>query len=82
MNASSGKIQINKENEDELPLAFSTQILNRTNRSGIIKAGVIGGKAQNSKYKPDCRFNKDEIIKRINNIAERADCIEVYNLDA
>ena len=75
-------VQLNKENEDELPLAFSTLFLNRTNRSGIIKAGVIGGKAQNGKYKLDCRFNKQEIIRRINNIAERADCIEVHNMDA
>jgi len=37
-------IQNNKDNcEDLLSLGFSTLFLNRTNRSGIIKAGVIGG---------------------------------------
>lgn len=75
-------IQLNKENADELPLAFSTLFLNRTNRSGIIKAGVIGGKAQNGMYKLDCRFNKEELIQRINNIASKANCIEIYNMDA
>ena len=75
-------VQLAKNNVDEITLAFSTLFLNRTNRAGIIKAGVIGGKTQSGKYKLDCRFNKDELIRRIKNIAERADCIEVYNLDA
>lgn len=76
------EVQQDKENADEISLAFSTLFLNRTNRAGIIKAGVIGGKAQNGIYKLDCRFNKEEIIKRINNIADKADCIEVHNMDA
>ena len=37
-------IQNLKDSIDPLDLAFSTLYLNRTNRSGIIKAGVIGGK--------------------------------------
>lgn len=69
-------------NSDLLKLAFSTLFLNRTNRSGIIKAGVIGGKKQNGKYKLDCRFNKEKIIKRIQKISELSNNIEVYNLDA
>ncbi len=76
------QVQLDKENADEISLAFSTLFLNRTNRSGIIKAGVIGGKAQSGSYKLDCRFNKEEIIRRINNIADKADCIEVHNMDA
>ncbi|MGE7094372.1 DNA adenine methylase [Lysinibacillus sp. NPDC048646] len=75
-------VQLEKDIVDELPLAFSTLFLNRTNRSGIIKAGVIGGKSQDGKYKLDCRFNKKELIRRIINIANRADSIEVHNLDA
>lgn len=76
------EIQLNKENEDLLPLAFSTLFLNRTNRSGIIKAGVIGGKNQNGDYKMDCRFNKIEIINRIRLIASFSQRIKVRNLDA
>lgn len=34
-------IQLNKEHAELLDLAFSTFFLNRTNRSGIIKGGVI-----------------------------------------
>ncbi|OMC83325.1 DNA adenine methylase [Viridibacillus sp. FSL H8-0123] len=75
-------IQENKESTDELSLAFSTLFLNRTNRSGIIKAGVIGGKDQSGKYKLDCRFNKEAIINRIKRISEQSHRIEVYNMDA
>lgn len=51
-------IQNNKEKEDLFTLGFSTFFLNRTNRSGIIKAGPIGGKDQNSTYNIDSRYNK------------------------
>lgn len=75
------RIQKNKNNEDLLTLGFSTLFLNRTNRSGIIKAGVIGGKEQNGNYKIDCRFNKEDIIKKIRIIANYQDRIQLYNLD-
>lgn len=76
------KVQSVKENMDPLELAFSTLYLNRTNRSGIIKAGVIGGKKQDGVYKMDCRFNKSALIKKIHQIAKIKDKIHVYNLDA
>lgn len=76
------EIQENKENVSLISLAFSTLFLNRTNRSGIIKAGVIGGKEQSGKYKLDCRFNKEKIIEKINNIAKQKNRIEIYNMDA
>ncbi len=63
-------------------VAFSTFFLNRTNRSGIIQGGVIGGKNQVSKYKIDCRFNKTNLIERIERIAKQKDKITVYNMDA
>jgi DNA adenine methylase len=64
-----------------LEIGFSTLYLNRTNRSGILKAGVIGGKNQNSEYKMDCRFNKDTIIKRIRDIESQKHKIQLYNHD-
>ena len=67
---------------DYLKFGFATLFLNRTNRSGIIKAGVIGGIGQKGEYKLDCRFNKDQIIKRIRDIADRRDDIRLTNLDA
>lgn len=76
------KVQANKSSADELELAFSTLFMNRTNRSGIIKAGVIGGKEQEGKYKLNCRFNKEKIIDRIKVIASLGSRIKVYNYDA
>ncbi|MCC8408350.1 DNA adenine methylase [Mucilaginibacter sp. UR6-1] len=63
-------------------LGFSTFFLNRTNRSGIIKGGVIGGIDQIGNYKIDARYNKDNLIKRIQRIAKYSDRINLYNLDA
>lgn len=76
------EIQLNKENVDLLDLGFSTFFLNRTNRSGILKAGVIGGYNQTGNYKIDARFNKDDLIKRIQRIADYADRIHLYKEDA
>lgn len=75
-------IQNNKEYESLLSLGFSTLYLNRTNRSGILSAGVIGGLRQAGIYKMDCRFNKDVIIKKISSIAKFKEHIALYNLDA
>ena len=64
-------VQKNKDQEkDLLKLGFSTFFLNRTNRSGIINAGAIGGKEQKGNYKIDCRFNKMDLIKRIKERSE------------
>lgn len=76
------QIQRNKDNVNVLQLGFSTLFLNRTNHSGIIKAGVIGGKNQSGKYKIDCRFNKKTVIELIKKIANYKDKIELYNLEA
>jgi DNA adenine methylase len=69
-------------NHTPLELAFATFFLNRTNRSGILKGGVIGGKDQSGKWKLDVRYNTTALVKRIQRIAEFADNITVLNLDA
>lgn len=74
-------IQKEKDTTDLLTLGFSTLFLNRTNRSGIIKAGAIGGKEQNGNYKLDCRFKKDDIIQKIKLISSFKDKVSLYNLD-
>ncbi|WP_332401402.1 DNA adenine methylase [Vibrio metschnikovii] len=71
-----------KGSDDFLKLGFATLFLNRTNRSGIVKAGVIGGVDQKGHYKLDCRFNKDRLIEQIKTIAERRNYIRLTNLDA
>lgn len=74
--------QKNKSKAKLLELGFSTFFLNRTNISGIINAGVIGGIEQKGNYKIDCRFNKKKLIKRIKLIAKYKKQIELYKLDA
>lgn len=67
---------------DMLALGFSTFFLNRTNRSGIIRGGVIGGKDQTGPWKIDARFNRKDLIYRIEKIASYLPRISIYNLDA
>jgi DNA adenine methylase len=61
---------------------FATLFMNRTNRSGILKAGVIGGKNQEGNYKLDARFKKKVVAARIREIAKRANDITVYCEDS
>ena len=76
------EIQKKKNRVPLLKLGFSTFFLNRTNRSGIISGGVIGGKRQEGAWKLDCRFNKSDLVKRIRKIAENKKKISLYNKDA
>jgi DNA adenine methylase len=72
-------------NTEDISLAekgFATLFVNRTNRSGILKGGVIGGKAQAGAYKLDARFSKDMISARLTRIAESASKVSVYCEDA
>lgn len=61
---------------------FATLFMNRTNRSGILKGGVIGGKEQSGAYKLDARFKKDVLAARIQKIAQHANGITVHSEDA
>ena len=70
------------DKEYSLELAFATYFLNRTNRSGIVLGGPIGGYSQEAKDKLDCRFIKAKLIAKIQAIADRKDAIQLYNLDA
>ncbi|MDR0280240.1 MAG: DNA adenine methylase [Paucimonas sp.] len=63
-------------------LGFATFFLNRTNRSGMIKGGVIGGLNQTGKYLIDARFKKDKLIERILKISKLRDRIQLFNMDA
>lgn len=62
-------------------LGFATFYLNRTNRSGIIKGGVIGGKEQSGKWTLDVRFNRDALAERVQEVAAHKQKIHVYNKD-
>lgn len=67
-------------------LGFATFYMSRTNRSGILSAGPIGGSSEEkqelAKYKIDCRFNRDDLSDKIFAIADRKRDIIVSNKDA
>lgn len=76
------EVQVRKKDAELLELGFSTFFLNRTNRSGILSGGVIGGKEQTGKWKIDARYNKKDLIERIESVAEYGDRIELTSMDA
>ena len=76
------EIQNNKAKADLFTLGFSTFYLNRTNVSGVIKGGLIGGYHQSGEYKIDARFNKPVLIEKIRAIAEHKKKIKVTNKNA
>lgn len=77
---------IQKSNEPSFELGVATFFMSRTNRSGVIFGGAIGGsteeKQSKAKYKIDCRFNKLDLIQRLETIAANKKRINVSNEDA
>lgn len=66
---------------DSFELAKSTFFLNRTNVSGVLMGGVIGGRQQLGNFKIDARFNKSDLIARIQRIGRFRHRIELSNMD-
>lgn len=67
---------------DQISLGFATFFLNRTNRSGIVTGGPIGGSGQSSHDRVDARYNAPDLARRILNVGANAARITVTNLDA
>lgn len=70
INIESWQIFKNSKPKNKKELALKCIFLNRTCFSGILKAGPIGGYEQKSKYKIDCRFNKKDIIEKIEQLSK------------
>jgi DNA adenine methylase len=70
------------EDEDLLKLGFAFFFLNRTNRSGILNGGVIGGRDQKGEWLIDARYNKSELVTRIEKIASLKSRVSLSQLDA
>ena len=75
------EVYLKNKDQYSVELAFATFYLNRTNRSGILKAGPIGGYNQNGKYAIDARFNKEKLIEKVKLIARYKENINLYNLE-
>lgn len=69
------------EKAPSLQLGFATFFLNRTNFSGVLNAGPIGGYNQTGVNLIDARYNKNALMKKIETIADNSSNIFVYNLD-
>lgn len=76
------KIFANPKDYSSLQLGFATFFLNRTNRSGILNGGIIGGRDQTGPWKIDARYNADELIFRIESIAKMRSKIKLTRSDA
>ena len=75
------QIYITQNKKYSVELGFAALYLNRTNRSGILNAGPIGGYSQTGDYGIDARFYRETLIKRIEQIAQHRSRIKVYNKD-
>lgn len=74
---------LEKQNEhDDLAIGFAAFFLNRTNRSGILNGGIIGGRDQTGPWKIDARYNAKELVNRIESIASMGKRIKVTRQDA
>lgn len=73
--------EIYRNSKDLLELGFATLFLNRTNRSGILTGGPVGGYSQTGPYKLDCRFNRENVVNAIRQVAAYKGRIELQNLD-
>ncbi len=72
----------NAHEHSTLDVGFAAFYLNRANRSGILSAGPIGGYEQAGEWLMDARFNRSDLIDRIESIARFRDRISVYGDDA
>jgi DNA adenine methylase len=71
------------DSKNVLRLGFSAFFLNRTNRYWIIKgAGAIGGLEQRGNFKIDCRYNREDLVRRILRVGKYRDRIHLTRLDA
>lgn len=75
------EILVTQNDKYSFELGFAAFYLNRTNRSGLIKGGVIGGQEQAKDWKMDVRFKREELVTRIQRIAARKKDIKLYNKD-
>jgi len=76
------RVYANQADYDDLLVGFATFYLNRTNRSGILNGGIIGGRDQTGPWKIDARYNAGDLAGRILAIGGQAHRISLTNLDA
>jgi len=76
------EIYNNQESHSKKEIGMAAFFLNRTNISGVLKGGVIGGLSQEGNYKIDARFNKKTLIESIKTIVDVKENIDLFNWNA
>jgi len=76
------EIYNNQDNHSKKEIGMATFFLNRTNISGVLKGGVIGGLSQEGNYKIDARFNRKTLIESIRTIADVKENIDLFSWNA
>lgn len=76
------RIFVHQDDHDDVAVGFAAFYLNRTNRSGIFNAGIIGGRSQTGRWKIDARYNGPELAARIESIGRFRDRISLHCEDA
>lgn len=69
------------DESDPLSLGFAFFYLNRTNRSGILNAGPIGGVNQTGNYKIDARYPTEKLAERVAAIGALGSRITILSED-
>jgi DNA adenine methylase len=72
----------NQDEFEDIDVGFAAFFLNRVNRSGILNGGAIGGRDQTGPWKIDARYNREELVFRIESIAKMRDRIRLSQMDA
>lgn len=76
------RILANHKDYNTLEVGFATFFLNRTNRSGILNGGIIGGRDQTGPWKINARYNGPELVNRIESVARLRKRISLSRKDA
>ncbi|MBB2918123.1 DNA adenine methylase [Cupriavidus alkaliphilus] len=74
--------EMDEVHADVALMGYAGLMFNRTSFSGVLHAGPIGGVSQSSAYKVGCRYNAVDLVRRISEISEYRDRVEVYFGDA
>lgn len=75
---------VNRSGTDyDFELGFATYFINRTSRAGILLgSGPIGGYEQAGKWKLDARFYRETMLRRIEWLGSKANCIKLHRMKA